>query len=106
MPFILNQSATVMCPHAGQATTIPTSVRVMIGGAPPLLMTDTTMVAGCPFAPGGVPGPCLQVTWASGATRVLIEGKPPLVMSSMGMSVGPGAGPATIIMTQVRVQAI
>lgn len=106
MPFILNQSATVICPHAGQTTTIPTSVRVKIGGVPPLLMTDTTMVAGCAFAPGGVPSPCLQVTWTSGATRVLIEGKPPLLMSSMGMSVGPGAGPATIIMTQVRVQAV
>jgi hypothetical protein len=105
MSFILNQSATVICPHAGQATTIPTSVRVMVGGAPPLLMTDSTMVAGCPFALGGVPSPCLQVMWATGAIRVLIEGKPPLLMSSTGMSVGPGAGPATVMVTQVRVQA-
>jgi len=105
MPFILNQSATIICPHAGQATTIPTSVRVTVGGAPPLLLTDTTMVAGCPFMVGPSPGPCLKVAWTTGATRVLIEGKPPLLMSSVGISQGPGAGPATILMTQVRVQA-
>ena len=105
MPFILNQSATVICPHGGQATAIPTSVRVMVGGAPPILMTDTTMVVGCPFMVGPSPGPCLQVTWLTGATRVLIEGKPPLLMSSSGITQGPGAGPPTLVMTQVRVQA-
>ncbi len=34
---ILNASATIMCPHGGQATTVPSNPTVLIGGAPVLV---------------------------------------------------------------------
>ena len=103
---IVTVAATIMCPHAGTVTNIPTSTRVLVSGTPPILLTDSGIVAGCPFNVSAVPSPCIKVQWLVGATRVLIEGRPPLVQSSSGLCIGPAPqGPPIIVATQPRVIA-
>ncbi|MBI1332581.1 MAG: hypothetical protein JST12_19395 [Armatimonadetes bacterium] len=102
---IVTVASTIMCPHGGTVTDIPTSTRVLVAGTPPILLTDQGLVAGCPFNTGS-PSPCIKVQWMVGATRVLIEGRPPLVQSSTGLCIGPAPqGPPVIVAVQPRVIA-
>ncbi len=105
MPSILNASSTIMCSHAGTAQTIPSSVRVLVAGAPVLLQTDVTTVAGCPLNVSGAPAPCVTIQWITGSLRVKVEGRPPLLQSSSGLSQH-GLGTAMIAVAQPRVQAL
>ncbi|MBX3117498.1 MAG: hypothetical protein KF784_00415 [Fimbriimonadaceae bacterium] len=106
---IYNVGATVICPHGGQVTPVPTSTRVLFSGTPAVLVPDTCTVAGCAFTlPGPKPSPCIRVQWLVGATRVLIEGRPPLIQTSTGLCLSPEQapqGPPTITVTQMRVIA-
>lgn len=99
--------ATTMCPHAAPAQTIASSQRVMVSGMAVAVLTDSTMIAGCPgIPPSGIP-PCTKVQWLTGATRVLVNGLPPLLQSSTGLALNPApAGPVTIVATQTRVVAL
>jgi hypothetical protein len=100
-------TATIMCGHGGPVKIIPSNTRVMVGGVPVALQTDTTLVSGCPFTvPPGTPMPCIPVQWATGTTRVMITGKPALLANSMGMNTGMGPPvPVSIASTQTKVTA-
>jgi hypothetical protein len=99
--------ATIMCPHAGQVTDVPTNARVLASGAPLATAADTFPVAGCPFTlPGPVPSPCLTVQWLTPAVRVLVNGTPALLQTSAGLCMSPQQlpqGPPVVAATQVRV---
>ena len=89
---VLDLSCTIMCPHGGQAAAIPGNTRVTLGGAPALLVTDTFIVAGCPFNVGGGPSPCLTIQWTAPATRVTV-GSPVLLQSSVGLCLNAAGAP-------------
>jgi hypothetical protein len=70
-------------------------------------LSDTFIIAGCAFAPGGVPMPCVTVQWVVGATRVQAGGDFVLTESSVGlcMSAAP-QGSVIIAATQPKVSGI
>ncbi len=101
----LTAAATLMCPHAGTVTAISASPRVS-AGASVLTGTDTFMIAGCTFAPGGTPSPCLTVQWIVTDSSVKVNGSPTLSTSSTGLCLNGASLPqGSVIMTgtQARV---
>lgn len=101
-------TATIQCPHGGRAIITPSSPRVR-AGAPVAVLTDTTIVAGCPFMVGTKPQPCLRVQWTVGAARVRAGGKPVLVQTSTGLCLsaeGIPQGAPIIIQTQMRARGM
>jgi len=106
--MLVHVGATMMCPHGGQISVIPTNMRVMVSGQPVATMGDTFMVAGCPFTvPTGVPQPCLTVQWLAPAMRVMVNRQPAILQDSTGLCQGAAPqGPPNVVVTQVRVKGI
>jgi hypothetical protein len=107
---LLHVGATVLCPHGSQATIVASNARVMVGGQPVAVQSDTTTVAGCPFqvpaGPSTKPQPCVTVKWLVPATRITIGGQPALLQSSSSLCQSAEQipqGPANVAMTQIRV---
>lgn len=101
----LTVAATLMCPHAGTVAAIPASPRVS-AGASVLTSADTFMIAGCTFAPGGTPSPCLTVQWVVTDSCVKVSGSPTLSTSSTGLCLSGASvpqGSVIIASTQARV---
>jgi hypothetical protein len=97
-----------LCPHGIPAQTIPTNARVLVSGQPVTLLSDTNIIAGCPFVVGVVPMPCIRIQWLTPAVRVLIMGQPPLLQTSVGISFsaqGSPNGPPIVPVNQPRVIA-
>jgi hypothetical protein len=99
---LLHVGATVLCAHGGQAQPTTPNPRVIVSGTPTVTMTAPYVVAGCPFAPGGVPSPCVTATWTSAATRVFSNGQPLVLLDSQALTV-PNAVPLIATATQTRV---
>jgi len=103
---LFHVGATAMCPHGGQVSTIPSSMRVLVGGQPVATMGDTFLVAGCAFTvPPSKPQPCVKVQWLVPATRVRVGGQFAILQSSSGLCQSaeqiPG-GPPSVTVTQLR----
>jgi len=105
---VYHAGAVATCPHGGQVTPIPASPRVMVSGMPVAVLTDTTLVAGCPFVAPPPAQPCVLVRWLVGAARVTVMGQPVLVQTAVGLCQTPAQvpnGPPIIASTQPRVVA-
>jgi hypothetical protein len=102
--FLLHVGATVLCAHGGQAQPTAPNPRVLVNGQPSVLMTPPYAVDGCPFAPGGVPTPCVTAQWMTAATRASSNGQPVLLLDSQAVCV-PNGTPLVIVATQTRVAA-
>jgi len=104
----LNQSATLMCPHGGTVSIVTTNVRTKGGGGYVVTQGDVFLVAGCPFAIGPAPSPCVKVQWVSPDTAVTVGGTPTLSQSSVGLCVNglqAPQGPVVVVATQTQVQS-
>ena len=102
--FLVQQGATVLCVHGGQATpTVPNAAVTTLGMAT-CLVPLPWLVAGCPGIPPAVP-PCVTGQWVVGTTRVTSYGQPLLVQSSQAICVPTGT-PLLPLVTQTRVFAI
>jgi hypothetical protein len=82
--FLYHVGAQMMCPHGGQITTISSNVRVLVSSQPVATFADTSLVAGCAFAPVK-PQPCVRVQWLAPAVRVMVGGQPALLQTSPGL---------------------
>jgi hypothetical protein len=105
--FLLHVGATAICPHGGQISVVSTNTRVLVGGQPVVTLNDTFLVAGCVFAVGSKPQPCVKAQWLVPAGRVLINGQPAILQSSTGICQSAEQipqGPPTVVATQVRVR--
>jgi hypothetical protein len=101
--YLLDQSATVLCLHGGQAqATVPNS-RVKISGQTTMQQPNPWTIAGCPFNTGS-PVPCVTAQWITAATRVKSSGMPLLLQDSQAVCVPNGTG-LNVIVTQMRVKA-
>ena len=108
MPALLTAASVMMCPHGGSVTATPGSTRATID-ALILRGSDTFIIAGCSFAPGGVYTPCVSVNWVQTATRVKHGGDFVLTEASVGLCVaGTQApqGPVVIATTQPKVSGL
>ena len=102
--YLLDQSATVLCMHGGQAQgTVPNS-RVKISGQATMQQPNPWTIAGCTFVSGTTPMPCVTAQWTSAATRVKSGGMPLLLKDSQAVCAPNGTG-VNVIVTQVRVKA-
>ena len=101
--FLIQQGATVMCMHGGQAMPIVPNPQVTVSGMPTCLLPDPWSIAGCPGIPPTVP-PCATASWVVGTVRVTSNGQPLLVQSGQAVCVPTGT-PLLPIVTQVRVSA-
>jgi hypothetical protein len=105
MSPLLTTTSTVVCPHFGLATLMTSDTKALVDGAPVLLLTDVHTVTGCPFAPGGVPSPCLSIRWVTGATQSRIDQIPALLQTSVGLCLNVAQvpqGPAVVLQTQTK----
>jgi hypothetical protein len=101
---LIQQGATVLCVHGGQAMPTVPNASVMLGGMPSCLLSDVWTVAGCPGVPSSVP-PCVTAQWIMGTTRVTSFGQPLLVQSGQAIC-SPTGTPLLPLVTQVRVVAM
>ncbi len=100
---VLTATTVAVCPHGGQASFVASQNRFLADGAPALVVTDTTTIAGCPFMIGNTPSPCLTVQWQLPATRVAADGTPVLLDSSIGLCMSPASAPqGTLQITSVQ----
>lgn len=104
---MLTVASTLICPHGGQITIVPTSVRAMAVGAPMATSVDTFIIAGCTFTlPGPVPSPCVTVQWIMPGMRAKAGAGQALDAGSVGMcmaATGAPQGPVSIAATQAKV---
>jgi hypothetical protein len=107
MGELLSASATLMCPHGGTVTAVPSSTSVTLGGDPIVLATDTFTVAGCAFTlPPAVPSPCMLVQWQSPALKCTSDGTPLLTTDSVGMCMAAtGAVQGTVLIQSTQTKA-
>ena len=103
---ILNASATIMCPHGGQASTIPSNPTVLIGSAPVLVVTDVTMIAACAFNISGAPAPCLTIQWTNPAVSTFVNNVPVLLATSIGLCMGGSPGVPAVIANPGQFQVL
>jgi len=108
--FLLHVGATAICPHGGQVSIIPSSVRVLVSGQPVATFADTTLVAGCAFTvPPSKPQPCIKVQWLVPAARVMVNHQPALLQTSTALCQSAEQipqGPPTVIAGQIRVKGM
>ncbi len=103
--YILHRGAKVICAHGGQAMPVATIPLVTVSGQPVATQLPPYSVAGCGFVPPGGNGPCATANWTVAAMRVKVYGQPVLTMTSKALCVPTGT-PLTVVMTQIRVQAL
>ncbi|MCK0195352.1 DUF4280 domain-containing protein [Ancylobacter sp. 6x-1] len=104
---LLHVGAVATCSHAmGQMMIISSNARVLVSGMPVATVADQGMFAGCAFAPGGKPQPCVRTQWMASAARVLINGMPALTAPGPHLCLSADqipAGPPVIASCQTRV---
>lgn len=102
--FLIQQGATVLCAHSGQATATAPNPRVLLSGQPSVLLSTPWVVAGCPLVPPPLP-PCVSGQWIVGTLRVTSNGQPLVVQSGQGISI-PNGTPLLPVSMQTRVSAL
>jgi hypothetical protein len=99
--FLIQQGATVMCVHGGQAMPTVPSPSVLLDGMPATLLPEPWVVAGCPGIPTTVP-PCVTAEWIVGSVRVTSFGQPLVIQSGVAVC-APTGTPLLPVITQERV---
>lgn len=104
---LLHVGAVASCPHGmGQMSIISSNTRVLVGGQPVATAADAGLIAGCTFAVGLKPQPCVTVKWLMPATRVVVMGSPALLQPGPHLCLSADqipAGPPIITVCQPRV---
>ena len=107
-PFV-QVGATIMCPHGGRVSIISRNLRVKGSKQSLALLTDVSVVTGCPFqvpvGPAMKPQPCVTVRWLVGSLRARAQRQPVLIRTSTGICFSAEQipqGPPVIVMTQMR----
>ncbi|HEX2746106.1 MAG TPA: hypothetical protein VHN16_17135 [Streptosporangiaceae bacterium] len=101
--YLLQQGATVMCVHGGQAMATVPNPAVTLDGTPTSLLTDPWTVAGCAGIPPQVP-PCVTAQWITGTTRVTSNGQPLVTQGGQAICT-PAGTPLLPLVTQLQVTA-
>jgi hypothetical protein len=100
---LVQQGATVLCAHGGQAQATTPSPRVRLSGSPAVLSPPPWTIAGCAL-PTNAGGPCVTATWVVGSLRVTSMNQP-LVLSTGSAACVPTGTPLSVVAEQPRVRA-
>lgn len=103
--FLMEQGATVLCVHGGQAMPAVPNPRLTLSGAPSAVTSSPWIVAGCPGVPPAFIPPCVTAQWLIGTVRVTSSGQPLVVTSGVAICIPPGT-PLLPLVAQTRVTAI
>ena len=77
---IITSATRTQCPHGGTGTVSASKSKVLVDGAPALVLGDEGSVAGCSFTlPNGKPQPCVSQKLLGASSKVLAEGRPVLL---------------------------
>ena len=85
MPKLLNDSASMMCPHGGTVSIITSNTKTKGGGGFLALANDTFTIAGCAFNLAGSPHPCTTVNWVVTDLQSRVSGAATLNEQSVGL---------------------
>ena len=102
---LMHVSATVACPHGGQATVQPNQSRVTVSNQAVATLASLYTVTGCTFTVGNKPQPCLTVRWMSPSGRIKVNGSPVLLSTPPGICQSGEQipqGPANVSVVQTR----
>jgi len=102
--FLIQQGATVMCVHGGQAIPTVPNPSVTFDGQPSVQLVAPWTVLGCPGVPPALVPPCVLAQWVTGTTRVTSYGQPLVVQSGEAVC-APTGTPLLPIVMQTRVTA-
>lgn len=102
--YLLQQGATVMCLHGGQAQPLVPNFRVKVSGQPTVLRSSPYSISGCANPPANV-GPCTLANWVTAAIRVKSMGQPVLLQDSQSIC-SPTGTPLMVAVTQMRVKGM
>jgi hypothetical protein len=80
--YLLDQSATVLCMHGGQARGTVPNVRVKVSGQATMQQPNPWTIAACPFTTTAGSMPCVTAQWITAPTRVKSDGRPLLLQDS------------------------
>ena len=100
--YLLDENATVLCQHSGQAQPTTPDQRVTVSGNKIVTQSCPYTVSGCTL-PSNAGGPCATATWTRSATRVKASGSPVLFQDSQATCTPTGTG-LTIVSPQHRVK--
>ncbi|PZV11718.1 MAG: hypothetical protein DCF22_13845 [Leptolyngbya sp.] len=109
MAGLLNTSSTMMCPHGGTVSAISSNTKTKAGGSYVLRSSDTFTIAGCPFALGSTPHPCVQVRWVQTSLKSKVVNNFVLTADSVGLCIAAdraAQGTVLIQMTQSQVSGL
>jgi hypothetical protein len=101
--FLIQQGATVLCVHGGQAIPTVPNPRVTVNGMPTALLPEPWTVAGCAGVPPSVP-PCVTAQWVTGTVRVTSDGQPLAIDAGQAVCT-PAGTPLLPVVTQLQVTA-
>lgn len=104
--YLVDEDATVMCSHVGEAKPTVTSTKVKADGKAIVTLSSVYTVSGCtmPPPPAGM-GPCVTAQWLMGATKVMSMGEPVLLESNASATLcTPTATPLQLVVTQMKVK--
>jgi hypothetical protein len=103
MALLVQQGATVLCGHSGQAAPTAPNPRVSLSGQAAVSLSAPWTVSACPLPPNAG-GPCTTATWTTGTVRVTSSGQPLVVQGGSATCVPTGV-PLTVVAAQPRVNA-
>jgi hypothetical protein len=102
--FLLNQGATVICMHAGQAQPMTVNPRVKIGGQPIVTQTSQYAISACGLNGSSTP-PCATAQFVTVAAHIRSGGQPVLLQDSQAVCTPTGTGlQIPVCQTRVRGQ--
>jgi hypothetical protein len=101
--MLVQQGATVLCAHGGQAQPGAPAARVKLAGQAAIGLPPPWTISGCSLPPQAG-GPCATATWSVGTVRVKSMGQPLVIQDGTAQCVPTGV-PLNVVSAQVRVKA-
>src|SRR5262249_10176893 len=101
--YLVHASATVLCPHVGQAKPTTVNPSVKVDGQFTVTLKSPYTIANCGLSGTSSP-PCVSANWLFAAQSVLSGGVPLLLQDSTSICV-PTSAQLKVATTQVRVKA-
>lgn len=102
--YLLQDGATVLCAHGGQAQPTSPDARVTADGRAVTTQAAPWTVSGCTLV-SPAPGPDATAQFTTAANRIRASGVPVLLQDSQALC-APSGNPTSVVTTQTRVKGM